>query len=124
MSNKITLTDIQRQALRTARKAANIAAEDLSVEMKYSKAWLGQLERGKFQTIKNDDLMYLLLRYTECSKYDVVSTGIWSNFLENGIIEAKKQSPVRRIDALIEKLEQALNEAKELREVLLEESKF
>lgn len=67
-SNKIKLTDDQRKRLRELRKKANKAAEDVSVELGYSKAWLGQIERGKFQTIKQDDLLKLMTMFEEEEK--------------------------------------------------------
>ena len=57
--NKIRLTEEQRERLREIRKNSHKAAEDISVQLGYSKAWLGQIERGKLQTIKKDDLQKL-----------------------------------------------------------------
>lgn len=66
--NKIRLTDEQRIKLRELRKKSKKAAEDVSVELGYSKAWLGQVERGKFQTIKQDDLLKLMAMFEEEEK--------------------------------------------------------
>lgn len=86
---KHRLSNMNRTQLRKLRKGCRLAAEDISLELGYSKAWLGQLERGDLKTAKKKDLAYLLARYypLRCKNIEyVISSGILQNFLEYGII--------------------------------------
>ena len=87
---KYILTEINRKELRSLRKNCGIAAEDVSVELGYSKAWLGQIERGKLQTIKQDDLAKILSLYCpEWTPEEIIKKDIINNFLKyNFLVES------------------------------------
>lgn len=87
---KYKLTNINRNSLRLMRKEQKLAAEDVSTRIGKSKAWLGQIERGKLQSIKKDDLSELLSIYysnttTTITKEDIISKGFLDEFLNSGL---------------------------------------
>lgn len=85
--DKYILTEINRKDLRALRKKYNLAAEDVSVELGYSKAWLGQIERGKLQTIKQDDLAKLLSLYCPIwNPEEIINKEVLTNFLACGML--------------------------------------
>ena len=78
---KYKLPDFVRGYLRKMRKDMQLSAEDISVELGYSKAWLGQIERGKLHSIKEADLVKLLLIYLpDKTEDDIIEKGILENF--------------------------------------------
>lgn len=84
---KFKLNDINRGYLRSLRKDRNMAAEDVSIELGRSKAWLGQIERGLVQTVKKYDLARIMAIY--CPEYtpeDIISKGILNNYLNYGFL--------------------------------------
>ena len=84
--NSYLLTSVSRTQLRSMRKSKGFSAENVSVEIGKSKAWLGQIERGKLLSIKKDDLIKLLLIYTNYDKDIISSNGILENFIQSGCI--------------------------------------
>ena len=62
-NNKIVLADESRIKLRFIRQQLNLSAENVAVEIGKSKAWLGQIERGKLHSIKTNNLIELLNIY-------------------------------------------------------------
>lgn len=60
VAKKYRLNEIQRAKIREKRKEQKISAETLSERINKSKAWIGQIERGRLSTIKEDDLINLL----------------------------------------------------------------
>lgn len=89
--NKFKLSSEVLAQLRYMRQYMNLAAEDVSVELGKSKAWLGQIERGKLLSIKKNDLIKLLEMYTVYSEEEIVSDGVLDNFIETGF--ALKNAP-------------------------------
>jgi transcriptional regulator with XRE-family HTH domain len=81
---KYNLTPTIKNELRFLRQKRHLAAEDVSIELGKSKAWLGQIERGKLLSIKKDDLIKLLLIYTNFTEHEIVYEGVLENFLEFG----------------------------------------
>ncbi len=85
--DKVNLTDINRGYLRKLRKDSKRAAEDVSVELGYSKAWLGQIERGLTKTVKRYDLARVMCVY--CPEYtpsQILSTGLLDNYMNYGLL--------------------------------------
>ncbi len=83
---KYKLTETNRENLRLLRKKRNLAAEDVSVELGKSKAWLGQIERGKLQSIKYSDLVKLMaLYFPDWSPEDLKTNGVIQNYLNYGL---------------------------------------
>lgn len=90
---KYKLTPDVRTQLRFLRQQSNLAAEDVSVELGKSKAWLAQIERGKLFSIKRNDLLELLKMYTEFSEYDIIHNGVLENFVQTGFaVESAPES--------------------------------
>lgn len=89
--DKYRLSKEQREKLRKIRKEKHLAAEDVSVELGYSKAWLGQIERGKLQTIKQEELAKLIALYTD-NEYKSNEMGkICEQFLKTGDVVLPKR---------------------------------
>lgn len=98
-NEKYKLTDINREHLRLIRKQRKLAAEDVSVELGFSKAWLGQIERGKLQTIKYHDLAKLMAIYfPEWSAEKLKTNGVIQNYLDYGL-------PLETMDEHLSKLD-------------------
>ena len=90
---KYKLSPDVRTQLRFLRQQNNLAAEDVSVELGKSKAWLAQIERGKLFTIKKADLIELLKMYTNYSEYEILHNGVLENFVQTGFaLESAPQS--------------------------------
>lgn len=68
MEQKKILTDIERRFLRVKRKECGYSAENVSIEMGKSKAWLGQIERGKLKTITMEDYKKLEKIYSNINE--------------------------------------------------------
>lgn len=83
---KIILTDFHRNNLKELRKMKKIGAEELSTYIGHHKSWLGQIERGRLQSIKTNDLIALLSALTNYSQEAIINNGILVNFIEHGQI--------------------------------------
>lgn len=81
---KYTLSVDIRTQLRFMRQSLNLSAEDVSVELGKSKAWLGQIERGKLLSIKREDLVELLVTYTNYNHNEILYDGVLDNFVTTG----------------------------------------
>ena len=82
---KFKLSEEVQTQLRLMRQHLNLAAEDVSTDLGKSKAWLGQIERGKLLSIKREDLVNLLLMYTTYSEHEILNKGVLENFVSTGI---------------------------------------
>ncbi len=79
---KYKLNDKQRDFLRSKRESMHLAAEIVSKEyLNKSKGWLAQLERGRFASIKESDLILLLSVLYDVTTEDVMSNDILNGFL-------------------------------------------
>ena len=91
--NKYILSTRNRNTLRFMRKEKGLAAEDISKQLGKSQAWLGQIERGKVQSINKDNLVKLLSIYTDCNEHEVVNI---ENFISTGYAE-KNETEITEI---------------------------
>lgn len=94
--NKYILSTHVRNQLRVLRKNKCLSAENVSMELGKSKAWIEQIERGKIQSIKQDDLVKLLTIYTNFNNNEILQNGILVNFLYKGVISVEK--PIKATD--------------------------
>lgn len=85
--NKYVLSTRNRNTLRFMRKEKKFSADDISIQIGKSQAWLGQVERGKLQSIKKDDLIKLLSIYTGYSEIEVLNYSVLENFVSTGYAE-------------------------------------
>ena len=79
---KYKLNDKQRDFLRSKRESLHLAAETVSKEnLNKSKGWLAQLERGRFASIKESDLVLLLSILYDVTTKEVITNDILNDFL-------------------------------------------
>lgn len=65
MTRKYKLSKLSCIKLKNMRKETKLTIEEVSLMIGKSKDWLGQIERGKLQGIKKDDLMKLFMIYSK-----------------------------------------------------------
>ena len=65
MTRKYELSKLSCLKLKNMRKETKLSIEEVSLMIGKSKDWLGQIERGKLQSIKKDDLMQLFMIYSK-----------------------------------------------------------
>lgn len=87
---KYILREKTRTQLQYLRKETKLTIEEVSLMIGKSKDWLGQIERGKLQGIKKEDLIKLLLIYTDYTKEELIYDGIVENFIKTGIAFSDK----------------------------------
>ena len=88
---KYKLSDSQRDFIRHKRRESCISAEIFSEKyLRKSKAWLGQIERGKLLTIKETDLITILSVFYDISKDTVINSGMVNNFEKCNFTELDK----------------------------------
>ena len=97
---KYFLSEECRTQLRFLRQGVKMAAEDVSVALDHSKAWLGQIERGKLQSIKKKDLVRLLSIYTSTPEEEIESERTLENFLATGFAVPLLNDWYTKIDEL------------------------
>ena len=80
---KLHLYDKHRQLLRDWRcdKGKGYSAEEVSEMLNHHKSWLGQIERGRLVSIKEEDLIKLLSILLDTSEDEIVSNDCVDNFI-------------------------------------------
>lgn len=113
---KYKLLDSQRNFLRERRKIKHISAENLSAQLGKSKAWLGQIERGKLFSIKETSLVDLLSILYDVPKSAVINNSILINFLNCNFLN---QNEINKEEALLEEIKELQEENYQFKELFI-----
>ena len=80
---KFHLYDTHRKLLKEWRcdKGKGYSAEEVSEMLGHHKSWLGQIERGRLVSIKEDDLTTLLSILLDVPKDELIAKDCLNNFI-------------------------------------------
>lgn len=97
--DKYILTDVHREYLKTKRQALCLSAETVSEKLNHHKSWLGQIERGRLNSIKKDDFIKLLSILWHLPEEMIEQTNAVEQFYNNTLVT--KKTPMEEVLSLM-----------------------